>query len=32
MFENIGDDHLPLENLGSVQTSDATHLRFAIAR
>jgi dihydrofolate reductase len=31
MFENI-DAHLPLENLGSVQTSEATHLRFAISR
>ena len=32
MFENLGDEHLQLENGGSIQTSAATHLRFRIAR
>jgi dihydrofolate reductase len=32
MFEGLGDQHLQLENRGSVQTPSATHLRFGIAR
>lgn len=32
MFEAVDDQHIQLENLGSVQTPSATHLRFRIAR
>jgi dihydrofolate reductase len=32
MFEGLGDQHLQLENRGSLQTPSATHLRFGIAR
>jgi dihydrofolate reductase len=32
MFEDLGDQHIQLENGGSVQTSSATHLRFPVAR
>jgi dihydrofolate reductase len=32
MFENLGEQHIQLENGGSVQTSSATHLRFPVAR
>jgi dihydrofolate reductase len=32
MFEDLGEQHIQLENGGSVQTSAATHLRFPIAR
>jgi dihydrofolate reductase len=32
MFEGLGEQHLQLENRGSVQTSSATHLRYAIVR
>jgi RibD C-terminal domain len=30
MFEHLGDGHVQLENLGSVQTAAATHLRFRV--
>jgi dihydrofolate reductase len=30
MFEGVGDEHLHLENIGSVQTPAATHLRFRV--
>jgi dihydrofolate reductase len=32
MFEQLGDGHLQLENLGAVQTAAATHLRFRVVR
>jgi dihydrofolate reductase len=32
MFEDLGEQHIQLENGGSVQTSSATHLRFPVAR
>jgi riboflavin biosynthesis pyrimidine reductase len=32
MFEHLGGGHLQLENLGSVQTAAATHLRFRVVR
>lgn len=32
MFDGLGDRHLRLENLGCVQTTSATHLRFGIVR
>jgi dihydrofolate reductase len=32
MFDHLGDGHLQLENLGSVQTAAATHLRFRVVR
>ena len=31
-FDHLGDGHLQLENLGSVQTAAATHLRFRVPR
>jgi len=32
MFEHLGGGHLQLENLGSVQTAAATHLRLRVLR
>jgi dihydrofolate reductase len=32
MFEHLGDEHVQLENLGSVHTAAATHLRFRVVR
>jgi dihydrofolate reductase len=32
MFEHLGNGHVQLENLGSVQTAAATHLRLRVAR
>jgi dihydrofolate reductase len=32
MFEHLGNGHLQLEHLGSVQTAAATHLRFRVVR
>lgn len=32
MFEAIGDEHLALEPLSTVQTPNATHLRFRVVR
>ena len=32
MFDDLGDGHVQLENLGSVQTAAATHLRFRVPR
>jgi dihydrofolate reductase len=32
MFGHLGNGHLQLENLGSVQTPAATHLRFRVVR
>jgi dihydrofolate reductase len=32
MFEHLGDGHVQLEHLGSVQTAAATHLRFRVVR
>jgi len=32
MFENLADEHLRLENLGSTQTASATHLRFRVLK
>jgi len=32
MFDHLGDEHVQLENLGSVQTAAATHLRFRVVK
>jgi len=32
MFEHLDNGHVQLENLGSVQTAAATHLRFRVVR
>jgi dihydrofolate reductase len=32
MFENLGDAHIALEPLATIQTPRATHLRLRIAR
>ena len=32
MFEHLGNGHVQLEHLGSVQTAAATHLRFRVVR
>jgi len=32
MFENLGDTHITLEPLATIQTAQATHLRLRIAR
>ena len=32
MFENLGDAHVSLEPLATVQTPRATHLRLRVAR
>ena len=32
MFEHLGNGHLQLGHLGSVQTAAATHLRFRVVR
>ena len=32
MFENLGDGHITLEPLATIQTTQATHLRLRIAR
>ena len=32
MFENLGDAHIALEPLSTIQTPRATHLRLRIAR
>ena len=32
LFEHLGDEHVTLENLSSLQTPGATHLRFRVAR
>jgi dihydrofolate reductase len=31
-FDHLGDEHVQLENLGSVQTAAATHLRFRVVK
>lgn len=32
MFEDLGDDHIRLENLGSTSSEMATHLRYGVVR